>query len=113
MLFLSALISGLFQLVSHLVVRLYFPQLGLIPRYVIGTLCLLVPATVVTGWAVALPFWLCAFVSGAAVAAGYWIGDKINAWRDAQNDLELAKLSEAEVRKLLKGVLHATTEEED
>lgn len=113
MLFLSAFISGLLQLVSHLAVKLYFPQLPLIPRYVIGTVCLLLPPTLAVGWDAAQIFWGCAFVSGIAVVCAYSIGDRINAWRDARDELELAKLSMTEMRKLIDGIQNAKTKEEN
>src|SRR5690349_24553908 len=110
MLFLSALISGLLQLISHLAVRLYFPQLSLVPRYVIGTVCVLLPPTFVLGWQAALPFWFCAVVSGICVALSYWTGDRINDWRDRQDALERMTLSPDDVRKLMNGIRDAKTE---
>lgn len=113
MLYLSALISGLLQLVSHLATKLYFPQLPLIPRYVIGTVCLLLPPTLVAGWEAAQPFWLSAAASGLAVLVAYWAGDRINEARDRKDELERVKLRETDLRKLIDGIRHAKVEEED
>lgn len=93
MLFLSALIAGLLQLVSHLTVQLYLPHLGKLPRYVLGTLCLMVPPSFVVGWDAALPFWVCAVVSGVAVVGANWLGDQIRKHQDQLAELERMKLN--------------------
>ena len=42
----ASLFAGLLQLVSHLAVLMYQPKMQAIPRYVIGTVGMLMPVTV-------------------------------------------------------------------
>lgn len=100
MLFLDLLIigfvSGLLQLVSHLAVLMYFPKTGRLPRYVMGTLGLLLPPTV---WMLkqghgfeVLALWVCAGFSGAAVLSAYQIGNAITSHQDKIDHYERLKV---------------------
>lgn len=109
MLFLQIVITGLFsgllQLTAHLIVLMYCPKLDMVPRYIIGTLGLLLPPSVfllLTGSADALlPIWMCAGASGVAVIGARVVGAKFT---DLQN-----KLDELERYRVLDG----KTEKED
>ena len=92
MLFLFAIVSGLLQLVSHLTVELYFPRLGKLPRYVIGTLCLMIPPSFAVGWVRALPFWFCVIASGLAVIGANWLGYEIREHQDKLAELERLRM---------------------
>lgn len=102
MLFLAAMFSGLIQLSVHLAVELYIPRLGKLPRYVLGTLGCLIPATVLAGWQVAQVFWMCAIASGLAVVGANQARDAIRLHQDRLAELERLRMS-----------LHAETEKED
>lgn len=89
---ITALVAGLLQLVAHLAVVMYFPHLDMVPRYVLGTLGLLVPPSVylaLTGeGAAVLVFWACAGSSGLAVIGARKMGAKITEMRDKLDKLE-------------------------
>ncbi len=103
--FITALFSGLYQLTVHLIVLMYAPKLDVIPRYIIGTLGLLLPPSIfpaMTGHADTLfVMWACAVSSGAAVIGARSIGAKI---MDLRNQLD-------ELQRLR--ALHGETEKED
>jgi hypothetical protein len=97
---ITAIVSGLIQLVAHLAVVMYFPQLDLVERYVLGTLGLLVPPSVylaLTGNADALlVLWACAGVSGLAVIGARKMGAKITEMRNKLDRLERYEQTEKE-----------------
>lgn len=85
---------------------MYFPALRAVPRYIIGTLGLLLPATVLLAlWNEAdaiLLVWACTTVSGLAVMGARKIGAKLT---DLRNQLD--------ERERLKAVLDAASAKED
>lgn len=113
MLFLVVLLSGLLQLVSHLATKLYAPRMPVIPRYVIGTLCLLIPPTMFYGLVDALPFWACAVASGVAVIGATKAGEWIEHYRDLQSEHEIAKVLPGAAGKILERMRDAQADEED
>ena len=103
--FITALFSGLYQLTAHLIVLMYAPKLDIIPRYIIGTLGLLLPPSVflaLTGHADSLiVMWACAVSSGAAVIGARTLGKKVTDLRDQLDELQRLR------------ALHGETEKED
>lgn len=100
---ITAIFSGLYQLTSHLIVLMYAPKLDLIPRYIIGTLGLLLPPSVflaLTGHADSLfVMWACAVSSGLAVIGARAIGAKINHLRDQLDELQRLRALHGETQK--------------
>jgi len=93
---IAALFSGLLQLVTHLAVLMYHPGMRAVPRYVLGTLGLLLPPTILLAvWADAaaiLLVWACATASGLAVMGARAIGEKLISHRDEKNELERLRM---------------------
>jgi hypothetical protein len=75
--------------------------------------CLLLPPSMLYGWDVALPFWVCALASGVAVGGAMVTEEQIARLRDMADELARLKLQSGDSYKLLHGVLHATSEKED
>lgn len=118
-LFLVALIAALLQLVAHLFVERWHPRLKYIERYVIGTLCMLTPPTAAIllngDWFSAALIWSGVGVSGVAVLIIRRYEQKSNELRDKLDELERLKrrAHDTDMAKLLEGLDHATTEQED
>jgi len=70
-----ALLAGLLQLVIHALTLLYLPHMGRVTRYTLGTLAMMLPASVLLvvwgDWVALLVYWLSIGASGAAVLGGY------------------------------------------
>ena len=103
---LTAFVSALLQLVFHLAVAMYFPHLGRINRYVLGTLGLLLPVSAYLalngGADHLLVIWACAGASGIAVTGAYRIGDEITRHRN-----------ERDAGDRMRALLDAQTQEEE
>jgi len=91
---IPSLFSGLYQLACHLLVVMWFPQLKAVPRYVIGTLGVMMPPTVsvvvfdLSGWLAVLVFWLSVASSGLSVIGIRKFEHNYQKLLDDKNELE-------------------------
>lgn len=87
-----ALVSALFQLSVHFAVRLFFPSLGKLPRYALGTLGMLLPPSLAMAlageWYWLFAVWACALSSGLCVIGAQNFGDRLTEHRDRMDKLE-------------------------
>lgn len=101
--FITALIAGLLQLTAHLFVLMYAPKLDLLPRYIIGTLGMLLPASVylwLTGSSFTLlPIWMCVGASGLAVSSARVFGAKFINLQNDLDELERYRCSDGKTEK--------------
>lgn len=97
-LFTSTTIAILLQLVAHLFVERWLPKMKYVSRLTVGTLCMLIPPTVVLlldkEWQSVLIIWCSASFSGLTIMIIRWYEAYLNDLRDKLDELDRLKSRE-------------------